>query len=183
MGDDERMALARRDDAFREALLEGAPWMTGLSSSQHDVLREEALRKRHGARIDELDASIEAGRIALKTHDVIERALHNECERSPSQSPRSSRRSRRRIRAGSCSRSRNRMRGFRMMRKPRVGKETHAMATQYPIKSNYNEANRPRRGPRTASDFFIAIAYRSRNNASLFPHHGPRHIAKNGRIS
>jgi hypothetical protein len=30
---------------------------------------------------------------------------------------------------------------------------------------------------------FIAIAYRSRNNASLFPHHGLRHIAKNGRIS
>ena len=81
MSDDEKMRLASADPDFAEALVEGKPFMSGIALSQHGLLREQALRKRHGARVDEIDQGIAAGKTALATHEVISKAINNELQR------------------------------------------------------------------------------------------------------
>jgi len=81
MPEKERMALASRDSAFCEAIIEGPSFMTGIAQSQYDLLREQALKARHGPRLAEFDEGIEAGKTALATHTIIEKAISNEFAR------------------------------------------------------------------------------------------------------
>jgi hypothetical protein len=78
MSEADRMALAKSDPSFVEALTETPAWMTGLPPSQHEALIRNALEARFGPRLRELEAGIAAGEAVLELHGTVARALQNE---------------------------------------------------------------------------------------------------------